>query len=267
MHPILLLSPDPATARGVATALAGRFPVHRVDTVAHARHALAGDPSLQAVVLALAPAPPRFVLGQVSSFAAGSGRPVIVVADRRTGPAVEELFAAGAAECLADDAPAAEVAARLAAIVRRARWSTARTAAPVTPAEGDDLVVGGLVLDTGTRTATVDHRPVHLSNREFDLLVHLARRPGEVVGRRELLDALWGGHGTCRVVNACVTRLRRRLEESAGAGGYLQAVFGVGVKLAAPLPRSRALTGSGTHRADPVPPAIPDQARRWPPSC
>jgi DNA-binding response OmpR family regulator len=75
------------------------------------------------------------------------------------------------------------------------------------------LNAGGIVLDTERRTADAGHGPVELTSREFALLTHLLRRPGETCTREELLDEVWAyAHdpGT-NVVDVCVRRLRAKL--------------------------------------------------------
>jgi DNA-binding response OmpR family regulator len=75
------------------------------------------------------------------------------------------------------------------------------------------LQAGGIVLDTGRRTADAGDGPVELTAREFALLSHLLRRAGQVCSREELLDAVWSySHdpGT-NVVDVCVRRLRSKL--------------------------------------------------------
>jgi DNA-binding response OmpR family regulator len=81
-------------------------------------------------------------------------------------------------------------------------------------------------------------RPVDLTPREFDLLRYLAERPGQVVGKRELLAEVW--HlpygGADKTVDVHLSWLRRKLGETAQAPRYLHTVRGVGVRLAAPEP-------------------------------
>ena len=75
-----------------------------------------------------------------------------------------------------------ELTARVRAVLRR-----------VEPDETDDrLRAGDVELDRKARTATVAGAEVELTGREFDLLWHLAARPGIVVTRSQLLDRVWG---------------------------------------------------------------------------
>jgi DNA-binding response OmpR family regulator len=114
-----------------------------------------------------------------------------------------------------------EVAARLHALLRRR---------PVQPA--GRLEVGSLVLDPGARRATRDGRDLGLTGREFALLEHFMRHPGEVLSRASLHEAVWGytfDPGT-NVADVFVGYLRRKLEAE-GEPRVLHTVRGVGFVL------------------------------------
>jgi two-component system OmpR family response regulator len=78
--------------------------------------------------------------------------------------------------------------------------------------------VGGLRVDCSTRVVTRAGRQVELTSREFDVLEVLARSPGRLVSRVELLDAVWeeGFAGSPNVVDVYVGYLRRKLERPNG---------------------------------------------------
>jgi DNA-binding response OmpR family regulator len=112
-----------------------------------------------------------------------------------------------------------ELTARVRAVLRR-----------VDPDASDDLLTAGdVVLDRQGRTVTVAGREVELTAREFDLLWHLAARPGLVVGRAQLLDRVWGMAfpGGTRTVDVHVGQVRRKLERPA----LIRTVRGTGYKL------------------------------------
>ena len=83
---------------------------------------------------------------------------------------------------------------------------------------------------------TLAGQPLDLSRKEFDLLVALASRPGEVVTKRELLSEVWqqAYGGSDRTVDVHLSWLRRKLGESASEPRYLHSVRGVGVRLVDP---------------------------------
>jgi two-component system, OmpR family, alkaline phosphatase synthesis response regulator PhoP len=118
-----------------------------------------------------------------------------------------------------------ELVARVRAVLRR--WELARSG-------GDTVRAGELVLDLPRRTVTVGGRPVDLTATEFQLLAALARSPGRVFTRVQLLDAI---HGVAfepyeRAVDAHVKNIRRKLEPDARRPRYVLTVYGVGYKLA-----------------------------------
>jgi DNA-binding response OmpR family regulator len=118
-----------------------------------------------------------------------------------------------------------ELLARVRAVLRR-------TEGPST--ERERFVVGDLVVDTGRRQVTVGDREIELTATEFDLLVELARQPGRVFTRAQLLDAI---HGVAvesyeRTVDAHIKNIRRKLEPDPHRPRYLLTVHGVGYRFA-----------------------------------
>jgi two-component system KDP operon response regulator KdpE len=69
----------------------------------------------------------------------------------------------------------------------------------------------------------VHRREVHLTPKEFDLLVYLARHPGKVVTHRTLLSAIWGGQSTEQIeyLRVFVGQLRKKLESEASSPRYI----------------------------------------------
>ena len=86
------------------------------------------------------------------------------------------------------------------------------------------------------RMSLADGRPVELARKEFELLLALARRSGEVVSKRVLLAEVWqqAYGGADKTVDVHLSWLRRKLGESAAEPRYLLSVRGVGVKLVDP---------------------------------
>jgi DNA-binding response OmpR family regulator len=157
--------------------------------------------------------------------------PVIIASARDDDPAIVRLLDAGADDYIVKPFSAEQLDARIRAVLRRAATG------PEHPAT---LVVGGLVLNVGARTAVLDDRTLELSPKEFDLLAHLAGRVGHVVSKKELLTQVWrlpyGGGGSDKTVDVHLSWLRRKLGETADAPRYLHSVRGVGIKLSAPGP-------------------------------
>ena len=88
------------------------------------------------------------------------------------------------------------------------------------------------MLDRRSRTAIVDGVDVELTAREFELVWHLAERPGVVVTRERILDRVWGlaFPGGTRTVDVHVGQVRRKL----GRPELIRTVRGTGYKLVAP---------------------------------
>ena len=119
-----------------------------------------------------------------------------------------------------------ELVARVRAVLRRS--DAAQSREPVLHA-GD-----GLTLDLTRMETTVRDRRVDLTATEFQLLAHMARQPGRVFTRAQLLDAV---HGVAvesyeRAIDAHIKNIRRKIEEDPRSPKYLQTVFGVGYRLA-----------------------------------
>jgi two-component system response regulator RegX3 len=95
--------------------------------------------------------------------------------------------------------------------------------------------VGGLRLDVGRHTATVDGTPILLTRSEFRLVALLASEPGRAFTREELIRHLWESDfvGDQRAIDVHVSNLRRKLEQDPRRPRRLLTVRGVGYKLVA----------------------------------
>ncbi len=102
---------------------------------------------------------------------------------------------------------------------------------PRETAEGR-LVVGALIIDLEGRRVLVDGEEVGLARKEFDCLAFLARSPGRVRRKEEIMRAVWGRDDPAgrRTVDSAISRLRRKLE-AAGAGVRVLNSWGAGYSL------------------------------------
>jgi DNA-binding response OmpR family regulator len=121
-----------------------------------------------------------------------------------------------------------ELVARVRAVLRRG--DAAASPASIVSV-GDDLR-----LDATRMEASVGGRMVELTTTEFQLLITMARQPGRVFTRTQLLDAV---HGVAvdsyeRAIDAHVKNIRRKIEPDPRAPRYLRTVFGVGYRIADP---------------------------------
>ena len=113
-----------------------------------------------------------------------------------------------------------ELLARVRAHLRRAPERT--TAA---------LESGDFVIDDQAHTITVQGKPIHLTPKEFDLLLHLARNSGKVMTHRALLTAVWGAQSAHQpeYLRVFVGQLRKKLETETGRQ-YIQTEPWVGYR-------------------------------------
>jgi DNA-binding response OmpR family regulator len=153
--------------------------------------------------------------------------PVVVATARGDDSSVVALLDAGADDYLIKPYSTAQLAARVRAVLRRAESAKAGS---------DVIVVGELRIDVAAREATLEEAVLDLSPKEFDLLLALAEREGEVVSKRELLAQVWREPwgGSERTVDVHLSWLRRKLGESAAEPRFVRTVHGVGVKLVDP---------------------------------
>jgi DNA-binding response OmpR family regulator len=164
----------------------------------------------------------------ISMVRAASSVPIIVItANDEPGTLVRALDA-GADDYVVKPFGTDQVAARIRAVLRR----VGQTQAP------EPLRVGELAIDERTRVATLAGEPLQLSRKEFDVLLTLASRAGEVVTKRELLAEVWrDAYGSSeRTLDVHLSWLRRKLGETAAEPRYLVSVRGVGVRLVDPAP-------------------------------
>jgi DNA-binding response OmpR family regulator len=225
---ILVLEDDPQVRRAVLRALSERG--YATSSAAAGmpglETALRDRPDLVILDLGLPDVDGHQVLRMIRAV---SQVPVVVATARDDEAEIVRALDGGADDYLVKPFSAAQLEARVRAVLRR-------STGPAGPA--GPIRIGRLELDVRARTVTLAGRPVELTPREFELLRYLADRPGQVVGKRELLAEVWQlpYGGADKTVDVHLSWLRRKLGETAHAPRYLHTVRGVGVRLAAPEP-------------------------------
>ena len=121
-----------------------------------------------------------------------------------------------------------ELVARVRAALRRTRGGD--------PAVPGATAFGPLSIDLAGRTVSRDGAEIPLTRTEFDLLVELAQRPGQVLTRDQLLDRVWGYDylGDSRLVDVAIGRLRAKVETDPVNPTLILTVRGSGYKAARP---------------------------------
>ena len=133
--------------------------------------------------------------------------PVLVLSVREHERSKVEALDAGADDYVTKPFSIQELLARVRAHLRRAPERT--TAA---------LEAGDFVIDVQAHAVTVQGKPVHLTPKEFDLLLHLARNAGKVMTHRALLTAVWGAQSAHQpeYLRVSVGQVRKKLEGETG---------------------------------------------------
>jgi DNA-binding response OmpR family regulator len=224
MKTILVVEDEPAIARlardylvqaGFRVQIAG-------DGEAALQTARVAQPDLIVLDLGL---PGRDGLDVMRQLRHTSDLPVIVVTAR--GEETDRIVGLelGADDYMVKPFSPKELVARVRAVFRR-------TEARDDPAEM--IRVADIEIDVPRMRVAVAGRPVELTATEFQLLTALAREPGRVFTRGQLLDTV---HGVAfeayeRAIDAHIKNLRRKIEPVPGAPRYIQTVYGVGYRIA-----------------------------------
>lgn len=127
-----------------------------------------------------------------------------------------------------------ELVARVKAHLRRRHLSNSSGGSSA--AEKNTLSVGALEIDLSAHTVTASGVPVHLTAKEFELLVLLAKYPNRVFTGRQIFDNLWDSYGIdddVRTVMVHISNLRKKIEPNPEKPQYILTVRGVGYKLVA----------------------------------
>ena len=225
MSAVLLIEDDVRIRESMARALAGRG--HDVESTATGMEGLeqviAQGPDVVILDLGL---PDLDGVEVLKLIRAVSQVPVIVATARDDESQIVSVLDAGADDYVVKPFSGEQIDARIRAVLRRVE--SGGGAATVT--------VGGLVIDSRAREASLDGEKLDLTRKEFDLLSFLADHAGDVISKRELLAEVWRQPygGADKTVDVHLSWLRKKLGETAADARYLHTVRGVGVKLIEP---------------------------------
>jgi len=140
--------------------------------------------------------------------------PIIVLSVRGDERVKVKALDAGADDYVTKPFGMEELLARVRANLRRHRKDESESAT---------IVEGDFRIDPEARTVLVKDRTVHLTPKEFELLLYLARHSGKVITHRALLGAVWGGESTEQVeyLRVFVRQLRKKLEPDSSSSKYI----------------------------------------------
>lgn len=176
-------------------------------------------PSLMIVALVLPDGNGIVLREKIRRSAALATTPVLLLADNRSGE-YRDLIYSSPHEYLVFPFTAEELVSTL-----QEALSPADSAASSSSAD--------IVIDSAAMKVFVRRREIRTTNLEFRLLEYMARHQGKVFTRDALLDAVWGDlqFVTPRSVDACIRRIRRKIESNSNSPQFLRTIRGIGYKL------------------------------------
>ena len=214
---ILVVEDDEPIAEALASGLTREgYEVCRVATGNDALNSLPTDFILLDLGL-----PDRDGIDLFESLRAVSPAPIIMVTARG---AEEDRIAGlnlGADDYVVKPFGLRELVARINAVTRRISRFDSDAISP--------QVLGDMTIDRRLRTITVCGAEVACTPKEFGILEFLARDPGAVITRQELLDGVWGPHwfGPTKMMDVHIASLRHKL----GRNDFIETLRGVGFKI------------------------------------
>ncbi|WP_411876649.1 response regulator transcription factor [Vulcanococcus limneticus] len=155
----------------------------------------------------------------------GGTVPVLMLTARDDVRERVEALDSGADDFITKPFSIEELLARVRARLRRSGLNSAT-------ASGETLSLAGLVVNTGSREVSRNGAPIHLTVREYDLLLCLLREPNQVHAREAILKTVWGENhfGDDNLLDVYIRYLRRKVEQP-GQPTLIQTVRGVGFML------------------------------------
>jgi two-component system response regulator ResD len=165
------------------------------------------------------------VLRRLRQPAAGGDRGISVILLTAKGELTDRVIGLrlGADDYVVKPFSPAELVARVDAVLRRVDNS---------PELEAPLSFDGLDVDPVARRVTVRGEEAQLTVREYELLLHFMRHPGQVFSRDQLMDAVWqySFYSDTSTVTVHIRRLRAKIEEDPSDPRWLQTVWGVGYR-------------------------------------
>jgi two-component system cell cycle response regulator CtrA len=220
---ILLIEDDGATARSIATILAGAG--HACDTAdlgaSGLESAMANDYDIIVLDIMLPDMEGFEVLSRLRAGAVST--PVLVLSGQSQPDEKVRALSGGADDYLTKPYDKGELIARVEAVLRRSRRNSESV-----------VRVGPLSINLDKRTLEVAGQAVHLTVKEFSTLELLAQRRGTTLSKEAILTHLYSGIDVpeLKIIDVFVCKLRRKLADATGDGqNLIQTVWGCGYAL------------------------------------
>jgi DNA-binding response OmpR family regulator len=220
MSRVLLIEDDQAVRDGLQLALTRQG--HAVQAVESGEQGLGRLAEADVVVLDL-------MLPGIDGFEvcrrirSGSDMPIIMLTARSDDMDVVAGLEAGADDYVVKPVQPRVLEARIRAVLRRTAEPSKQTS---------QKQHGSLTIDRASLVVSKGGQVVSLAPTELRLLLELSGSPGQVLSRQQLLESVWEHDylGDSRLVDACVQRLRSKIEDDPAAPVYIQTVRGFGYR-------------------------------------
>lgn len=222
---ILVVDDEPQIQRFLKPALmAVGYDVLQAGTVAEARRAIAAQaPDVVVLDLGLPDGDGKDVIASVRAF---SAVPIIVLSARDRESEKIEALDLGADDYVEKPFGIGELLARIRTALRHRQ----DTQPPL-----DSFAFGPLAIDDAAHRVTLAGQPLHLTPKEYDLLLLLARNAGRVLTHRQILTQVWGPAHVedVQYLRVLVGQLRAKIEPAPGGRGLIENEPGIGYRLEA----------------------------------
>lgn len=153
-----------------------------------------------------------------------SGMPIIMLTAR--GEELDKLmgFDLGADDYVTKPFSPKELVARVKAVLKRLKVQN--------DSAKETLIFGDLEINNLARKVTCHGQVINLTPKEFDLLYFLAKEPGRVFSRKQLLEQVWGYdfYGDERTVDTHIKNIREKISQAVDTQKYIHTIWGVGYK-------------------------------------